>query len=300
MPLPPLTALRAFEAVARLGSFNAAATALFVTQSAVSHQVRHLEAWLDRPLFDRSGARPRLLPQGEALARDLTLAFGGIEAACARARATGARRALVVAAIPSVAMCWLIPRLASFRRAHPEISIRIVYAFHGQDIDFREVDLAFTYAAVAPALPGVRTEPFLPGASVPVCNPAVAAGLSETSLSPDAMLRAGLLHDTDTTGWTDWFARAGCDLAAPLDGPVFEDFNLLRAAALSGQGIALCPAAMIRDDLEGARLVQLSQRTVLDGYGYYLHVANAVDPAMQAPRAIFRDWALAARDLDRV
>ena len=295
MSLPPLTALRAFEAVARLGSFNAAAKALFVTQSAVSHQVRHLERWLDRPLFDRSGARPRLLPRGEALARDLGLALGGIEAACARAKSAEERRALVIAAIPSVALCWLIPRLSSFRAAHPGIQIRIIYAIHGQEIDFREVDLAFTYAAAPPAPPGARTEPFLPGISVPVCNPAVAAELQATSL-PDSLLRAGLLHDADTGGWTDWLERAGLRRDVPLEGPVFEDFNLLRAAALAGQGVALCPAAMIRDDLRTRRLVQLSEITTLDEYGYYLHLAETTDPMMDEAKATFRDWAFAARD----
>lgn len=294
--LPPLTALRAFEAVARLGSFNAAAKALFVTQSAVSHQVRHLETWLDQPLFDRSGARPRLLARGEALARDLTLAFGGIEAACARARVSEKPESLVIAAIPSVALCWLIPRLSSFRNAHPDISVRIIYAIHGQDIDFREVDLAFTYAASPPALPGVQTELFLPGVSVPVCSPAVATGLATGSVTPEAMLQAGFLHDSDTSGWEDWLSRAGGGGAVPLDGPVFEDFNLLRAAALAGQGIALCPIAMIRDDLQSGQLVHLSDRTALDGYGYYLNVAQTMDPAMDRPGAIFRDWAFAARE----
>ena len=295
---PPLTALRAFEAVARLGSFNAAAEALFVTQSAVSHQVRHLESWLGRPLFDRSGARPTLLPRGEALARDLGLALGGIEAACARARAGDEGRALVIAAIPSVALCWLIPRLSSFRNAHPDIPVRIIYAIHGQGIDFREVDLAFTYAPAPPVLSGARTEPFLPGISVPVCNPAVAAGLSRDVGPAEAMLRAGLLHDTDTSGWAGWLARAGLETGTPLDGPAFEDFNLLRVAALSGQGIALCPAAMIRDDLKHDRLVQLSEQTARDGYGYYLHVAKAADPAMGPARDVFRDWALEMRDAD--
>ncbi|WP_282026490.1 LysR family transcriptional regulator [Limimaricola cinnabarinus] len=299
MSQPPLNALRAFEAVARLGSFNAAAKALFVTQSAVSHQVRHLERWLDRPLFDRSGARPRLLPRGEALARDLGLALNGIEVACARAKAPDARPALVIAAIPSVALCWLIPRLNSFRDRHPEIPVRIVYAIHGQTIDFREVDLAFTYAATPPDLIGSRSELFLPGVSVPVCNPAVAAKLHEEEARlPEAILQAGLLHDTDMSGWAGWLARAGLRLDRPLTGPTFEDFNLLRAAALSGQGVALCPAAMISDDLDSDRLVQLSSRSALESYGYYLHVAETGDAARRAFGETFREWALEARGFE--
>ena len=97
MPQPPLNALRAFEAVARTGSFRAAAEDLCVTQSAISHQIKHLEDWLGVSLFDRSGRTPRLLPRAIALARDLTTAFDGIDAACRRARPASADGAVVVA-----------------------------------------------------------------------------------------------------------------------------------------------------------------------------------------------------------
>lgn len=144
MTTPPLNALRAFEAVARLGSFRAAAEALFVTQSAISHQIRNVEDWLGKPLFEREGNRTRLLPHGADLARSLAGSLAEIEAACNRARNTG--QALVIAAIPSVAMCWLIPRLSRFRTAHPEIEVRIVYAMHGREINFHDVHLAFVFA----------------------------------------------------------------------------------------------------------------------------------------------------------
>lgn len=293
MPQPPLTALRAFEAVARLGSFSAAAKALFVSQSAVSHQVRHLEEWLGRPLFDRRGARPSLLPHARDLARDLSLALSGIETACARARAERGPDMLTVAAIPSVAVCWLIPRLPSFREAHPGIPIRIVYAHHGQESELGDVHLAFVYSAAEPVLPGFRSEPFLPGTSIPVCSPSLLDGMEGGAAS--GFLAAGLLHDTDTTGWAGWFAQAGLDAPPELDGPVFEDFNLLRAAALSGQGVALCPPPMIRSDLDRGHLVQLSDVAVLGEFRYHLLSTMSEDAAVRAMAATFREWALAAR-----
>ena len=276
----------------RTGSFKAAAAGLFVTQSAVSHQVRHLEDWLGRPLFDRTGPRPRLLPEGEDLARVAALSLDGIAAACARLRRDAASQALVIAAIPSVALCWLIPRLAQFRAAHPETEVRIIYAFHGQEIDFAEVDLAFVYAAGALAAePGVTAELFLPGESVPVCSPALAAAGKDAA----RIREMPLLHDTDEAGWRTWFARAG--LAAPprWSGPVFQDFNLLRAAALAGQGVALCPRAMIRDDLEAGRLLGLSEVSVMETSGYYLLRGTAL-PRRGAAAEAFRHWALAARE----
>jgi LysR family transcriptional regulator, glycine cleavage system transcriptional activator len=170
----PLNSLRAFDAVARTGSFKAAAELLFVTQSAVSHQVRHLEEWLGGPLFDREGGRPRLRPRGggtgaggEPVAgRD----GGGLQPGAGTGGWVGP---LVIAAIPSVAVCWLIPRLAGFRAAHPEVEIRVVYAMHGRDMDFRDVHLAFVFGK---GQPEGQAEAFLPGVSVPVCSPAMLRG----------------------------------------------------------------------------------------------------------------------------
>lgn len=290
----PLNALRAFEAVARLGSFRAAADALFVTQSAVSHQVRHLEEWFGAPLFDRTGNRPVALPHAEELARALSLSLAEISAACARARDHRVSQPLVIAAIPSVAICWLIPRLAGFREAHPDVDIRIVYAIHGQDVDFRDVHLAFVFNATTPNLPGIQTEPFLPGVSVPVCSPELAQRLAARAGTGPAALSWSLLHDTDLSGWAAWFARAGLDAPVPTGGPVFADFNLLRAAALAGQGVALCPLAMIRSDIEAGRLVQLSKVSVLEDHGYYLLRGPVTGALAQKSRA-FVDWTMAQR-----
>ena len=105
------------------------------------------------------------------------------------------------------------------------------------------------------------------------------------------------MHDTDSGGWQEWFDRANSNIKAPATGPVFEDFNLLRAAALSGQGVALCPLAMIRADLEAGRLVRLSDVMVLEETGYYLlWGALGSTPVMEQARA-FRDWAFAERSL---
>ncbi len=264
----PLNALRVFESVVRHGSFRAAADELCVSQSAVSHQIRHLEQWFDAPLFDRSGSRPQALQRAEELADTLRHSLAEIERACERARPrTSGAADLVIAAIPSVAVCWLIPQLSDFRQQYPDVTIRIIYAFHGQTLDLSDLDFAFIYADGEPRIPATRATCLLPGASVPVCSPSVAATLrGQDILTADNI---SFLHDSDTLGWQQWFRRAAAQ-ERELPGAVFEDFNLLRAAALAGQGVALCPPAMLQDDLNCGRLVQLSNIMVKESWNYYL------------------------------
>lgn len=291
MSQPPLNALRAFEAVARTGSFRAAAEDLHVTQSAISHQIKHLEQWLGAPLFDRGGRSPKLLHRGVTLARELTMAFDGIDAACRRARPAVSEGALVVAAIPSVAICWLIPRLPAFRDLYPDIQLHVVYAHHGHEIDFASTDVAFTFTDTQPAGDGILSQRFLSGRSVPVASRAlIGGGLAEASA--ERLLELGLLHDTDTSRWRIWFERAGLTQPARFPGSIFEDFNLLRAAALAGQGVALCSVAMIEPDLAAGHLVQLSEVSVLDEFDYYLTQSNLTprDSGRRRARQIFLSW----------
>ncbi len=282
----PLGALRVFEAVARHGSFSRAAEELCVTQSAVSHQVRGLEDWLGAALFERRGNRANLLPHGAELAAALGRSFGEINAACRRARRAGGPPTLTIAAIPSVAICWLIPRLARFRALAPGVGTRLVYAFHGQPVDFRDVDIAIVYANAPPRTPGMVAARFLPGRAAPVAAPRVA----DAAGGIDAMLAAGLLHDTDMGGWRGWLDAAGEGARAVPEGPVFEDFNLLRAAALAGQGVALCPLAIVADDLAAGRLALVSGRVIQEESAYYLLTPAAPEPERAKAVALFSDW----------
>lgn len=295
MTAPPLNALRVFEAVARTGSFRAAADFLCVTQSAVSHQIRHLEGWLGSPLFEREGNRTKLLPHGLELSRTLSLSLTEIDTACQRARTSNDNEPLVIAAIPSVAMCWLIPRLTGFQTAHPNIETQMIYAMHGHDIDFREAHIVFVFAPEPPDLPDVETLSFLPGTSVPVCSPSLIRESNKNTLTPADIVRLGLLHDIGTTGWQSWINLVGLQTSTPLTGALFEDFNLLRVAALSGQGAALCASAMIQPDLEAERLIQLSDVSVLNDHAYYMLIRPQAQANMMAKVHFFRDWALAAR-----
>lgn len=284
MAQAPLAGLRVFEAVARHGSFGRAGDELCVTASAVSHQVRGLEDWLGAPLFRRSGNRVALLPHGAALAEALRGALAEIDAACRRARRASGPPTVTVAVIPSVAVCWLIPRLDGFRARAPEVAVRVVYAIHGQPVDFADADLAVVFAETPP---GPAATPFLPGLTVPVCAPHLGR-----PTTPADIVAAGLLHDTDTSGWRAWLDAARAPDVAVAPGPAFEDFNLLRAAALAGQGVALCPLAIVSDDLNGGRLVQLSATAIRRECGYYIVTPDDPDPQRAEAAAAFADWLL--------
>ncbi len=286
----PLKALRVFETVARRGSFKDAADELSVTQSAVSHQIKHLEDWLGKPLFDRTGHRPQLLAHSQALSTAVSQALGDIDTACQIAqRSTVSKDTLVIASIPSVAICWLIPRLSSFQAQYPDIPTRVVYAHHGQDVDFNQVDLAFVFASSAPSLPEHNVQLFQPGTSIPVCSPRLYKTLKQDALA-ESIVEAGLLHDANVDGWTNWFKQTPLTPQLSITGPVFEDFNLLRAAVLADQGVALCPRALISTDLISNRLKQVSDISVHQNFNYYLINRNTKQSTKGAAKECFSNW----------
>ena len=286
---PPLNALKCFEAAARSASFSRAAEELHVTQSAVSHQIRQLEQWFGVALFDRQGRQTVPTARGQDLARALAEAFDIIGSACRRIALPESSPALTIAALPSVATIWLIPRLSHFFRAHPHISVKVIYAFHNQRIDFDEVDIAVLWGTGD--WEDCRKTKLLDGATYAVCNPSLLARLGPIK-TPADLINKPLLHDTDRQGWQAWLRQAGVRTGETLAGPIFEDFNLLRAAVLSGQGLALCPRLLIQDDIASGRLQVLFDVQVFTDHAY--HIVEPADPHHRHAAAIatFKEWLL--------
>src|SRR4051812_39224679 len=166
--LPPLNALVAFEAAARHGNLSTAAKELFVTHGAVSRQVRALEAWLDTNLFDRAGRRVTPNEAGRRFQSDLQRAFADIAAATDRVRATGKVQHLVINALPTFTMRWLVPRLADFQRRYPHVQLRLISSDaklpsgSGFDVGIRRGPATWK---------GCRSKPFLQEYELPVCSP---------------------------------------------------------------------------------------------------------------------------------
>ncbi len=286
MGYAPLNALKVFDAVFRHGTFYGAAEELNVTPSAISHQMRHLEDWLGTELFDRRGKHLKFDSHAVSLAKSLRLAFSDIDRACQEIRRKNKNQQLTVAVIPSVAVCWLIPRLHLFRELEPKIDLKIIYAIFGHEINFDDVDIAIIYANEKPIVPKMETALFLSGVSVPVCSQGFINSNSNPNIAEN-IAKCNLLHDTDTAGWRAWLGETYPTQNGTLADIIFEDFNLLRAAVLAGQGIALCPPAIIRDDLETGRLVQLSNRTISSEYNYFILHRSVAE---KVPVGIFIDW----------
>jgi len=282
----PLNALKVFDAVFRHGTFYGAAEELSVTPSAISHQMRHLEEWLGIGLFERRGKQLKFDAHAVSLASALRLAFSDIDRACQEVRRKNKNQQLTVAVIPSVAICWLIPRLPLFRELEPKIDLKIIYAIFGHEINFEDVDIAIIYARDMPVVPKMHAVQILSGASVPVCSQSFVDSHPRLN-DADDVARCNLLHDTDTAGWRAWLGDAYPAKTGAAADIIFEDFNLLRAAVLAGQGIALCPTAIIQDDLETGRLVKLSDRTINNEYNYFAVCRESLDIG---PVSIFFEW----------
>lgn len=280
--LPSLSALRVFEAAARLNSFSRAADELHVTHAAVSHQIRLLEDWFGRPLFLREKRSVRLVPDAAALAQTLSVSLTRIEAETRafRMKTTGE---LTVACIASIATRWLIPALPDFLIANPNLNVRVVYAMAEQR--FREGDCDVLITLGQDRGEGRECTRLFSRANRPVASPSYLARQGRPQ-TPHEIATADLLHDETPDRWLHWCRKAGLQPAGALRGPVFQDFNLLATAVIAGHGIALCPTEVFRREIDGGDLIILSDIETLTDEGYFLITS---EPSI-APALTFRNW----------
>ncbi|KMO38484.1 transcriptional regulator [Methylobacterium tarhaniae] len=282
--LPPLNAMRAFEAAARLGSFKDAAGELGVTQGAISQHVRLLEDWLGSRLFERhnrriamtAAARAYLAGIGPALDRiaDATARFGRDDQAVLRVNAPA-----------TFALRWLVPRLAPFQDAHPGVRVRL------ETSNASPESLRDPFDVIIRGGPdtfyGYVASPFLSEMRVPVCSPALLDRLPLRTC--DDLERHTLLHTLSLPRlWNDWLARAGRAGLEPAATLVLDHFYLTLQAALDGLGVAMGPTALVAEDLAQGRLVAPFAGPLLPARSYctYLPAERADDPLTLA----FRSW----------
>jgi LysR family glycine cleavage system transcriptional activator len=290
-PLPPLTALRSFEAAARHLSFTRAAAELSVTQTAISHQVKLLEAHLGTLLFRRLPRRIHLTADGLAWAKELKDIFGRLEEANRRLRigTRPDRPVTSVSIIPSLAARWLVPRLGRFLERQPGCDVRISPNEHPVDFAAEGVDLGIRYGSGG--YPGLVVEKLADDALVAVCAPSLAR--KRRLDRPHDLAKHVLLHDDARDAWERWLGHHGVPGVDAARGPVLTDSSMLVEAAARGQGVALARWSLAMDDLAAGRLILPfgKLRPMPTGRSYYL-----VGPRENLERPHvkqFRDWVVA-------
>ncbi|MEM7505916.1 MAG: LysR substrate-binding domain-containing protein [Pseudomonadota bacterium] len=269
---PPLHALRAFEAAARLGAFNRAAEELQVSPTAISHHIRALEADLGQPLFHRVARGVSLTAPGHALAEACTSAFTGLRQAVDAARVKApARPVLTLALGPVLAARWLSPKLSALFEEFSDVELRLIPVAHGAAADAHSADLQILWGDGR--WPGLQAVPFLEMSVVPVAAPTL---LRQTGTEDVATLiqSAPLLHYKTDAEWEDWLRSAGMAQAKPRAGIRIDDANVLLKSCLEGQGVALGWLPLLAPELAEGRLVRLSPHLIASPNAYFLCLAE--------------------------
>jgi LysR family glycine cleavage system transcriptional activator len=286
--LPPLNALKAFEAAARHESFTRAAEELCVTQGAVSHQVKALEMALGLKLFTRERQRLIITEHGRDYLAVLRDAFDRIALGTERLRQRRSTGALTVSTSPDFAAKWLVNRLGHFLEAHPEIDLRVSATMHHVDFAREDVDVAVRHGEGDwPGLDAVRLSP---EHLFPVCSPKLMSG-PRAIREPADLLKHPLLHMEDRQNWTRWLEAAGLRDTGAVHGPVLNRASMLIDAAVDGQGIALARTTLAAWDLINGRLVRPFPISLPLNKTYWI-VCPKVTAALPKVTA-FRNWLLA-------
>lgn len=282
--LPPIAALRALEALDRLGSATAVAEEMNQTQSAVSRQLRGLEDSLGRTLFIRRARRLHLTAEARAYAAEIRDALAQIARASMKLGFDPGGGTLGLAILPTFGMRWLIPRLPDFARAHPEVTINLTTRIDTVDFATDPYDAALHYGTGG--WDGVAALKLRPEQVIAVAAPGLLEGLPLSRPGDVAALR--LLHIASRPdAWRDWFKAQGAPDIQPT-GTVHDQFSTLLQAALHGLGVALLPDYLVEADLAAGRLVPVWGGAVPGRGAYYL--VYPVEKSGNAALMRFRDW----------
>ena len=287
--LPPLNAVRAFEAAARRGNFNQAAAELNVTPSAISHQVRSLEQYFGTRLFHRQGRRVELSASARDFLRSVTQALDQLSAASQRMMQRPEGNLLNIAVAPTFANGWLVPRMSVFQVDHPELEIRMSTAMRMTDFAHTDIDLAISYSA-GEFPDDVSAVWLMAEHCVPVCSPHYVRQVGPL-LKPSDIERCTLLHALPRMGqWRNWMKVAGVDGVDAERGPKFQTTPLALEAAESGLGIAIANREFVDERVRHGRLLIPLSVEVPSESGYYLVYPK--DREREPKIEGFRTWLL--------
>lgn len=284
--LPPLNALRAFEAAARCGNFTRAARELCVTQGAVSRHIATLEEWLGVQLFERGGGGIRLAPAGELYFASMRVALDQIEHGTRQLQQTPDEWQLRIKLPPTFAIRWLIPRLARFHALHPRIDVQITTSHKPADFERDNIDVSIHSEPRPPSGPGFRL--LFRETLLPVCAPALLRRKPAMSVPAD-LARQELLSSLNRPhDWQAWLEAAGVRGIDTRRGLKFENAAMAYQAAAEELGVMVGLLAFVRDDLASGRLVAPFALRVPTAGGYFM-AWRADRPVPQRVRD-FENW----------
>ena len=269
--LPPLNALRAFEAAARHMNFSRAADELSVTPGAVSQQIQNLEDYVGAALFKRTSKGLLLTDAAQTALPALREAFDRLGEAASLLTAAVDGRRVTVSAAPSFAAKWLVPRLGRFEAAHPEVDVWLSAGMELVDFATGEVDIAIRYGAGR--YPGLEVVKLMTETVLPVASPGLLA--ERPLVTPEDLAHHTLLHDGSPDAddscpdWAMWLAARGVKGVDGTRGPRFNQSSLVIEAAMNGRGVALAKRALAQADIDAGRLVAPLQINTAVDFAYY-------------------------------
>lgn len=287
--LPPLNALRAFEAAARCGNFTRAAQELFVTQGAVSRHIATLEGWLQVRLFERGPRGIQLTSQGQAYYGTVRAGFDQIEHGTRQLAHGPDEKRLRIKLPPTFAIRWLIPRLARFHALHPEIDVQITTSHQRADFEREDVDVSIHSARQPPETLNCR--PLFRETLLPVCAPGLIKKGPPLRLPKDLAGHVLLCSMNRPNDWPAWLKAAGAIGVDGNKGLKFENAALAYQAAADELGVIVALLPFVRDDLGTGRLVEPFRIRVPTEGAYYL----TYRPGLPKPERIskFEEWVIA-------
>jgi len=282
----PLTALRSFESAGRLGSFTAAAEELFVSQAAISRQIRDLEFQLGRPLFERVHRGVLLTEDGAKLLAVLTSSFDDIDAALSDIGHAEQAGHVTISSEPTFAALWLVPNLQAFRTRHPHVDVTI--ESDPRPVEFRasDAEIAIRFSEAATSWPRTEAMPLTQTMMIPVAAPSLIDGEKPIRLPAD-LIGQTLLHDENRDIWSHWFHLAGLEAPENDRGPVFADGALVLQAVLRGHGVGLLDHIFAGEEIAAGRVMPLFD--VEFPCGAYFVVARDFSRLSQGAKC-FVDW----------
>ena len=289
--MPPLNALKAFESAGRHMSFTEAAKELHVTPAAISHQIKTLESYLGVKLFHRKNRSLELTVAAQACWPGLRKGFDHLGAAIERIQSTAVAEPLLISAPPIFGAKWLVPRIAEFSVAHPEVQIRIDPLQKISELEGPETDVAVRFGRGR--YPGLRAQRLMSQEVFPVCSPELLRG-EHPLVSPEDLCWHTLIHfdptfyDPDWPQWEKWLRAAGVASIDASIGPHFSSPNFTIQAVLEGQGVSLAVSLMADELVAQGQLIQLFDVNYPGNYGYYGVVS---EEKVEEPRVnAFWEW----------